>query len=38
MKALEQLSYGSLILAAVAAGLFAYGVYQFLRAKYREIG
>lgn len=38
MRSLEQLWYGGALLCAVAAGLFAYGVYQFLRAKYRRIG
>lgn len=38
MRALEELWYGSLLLSAVALGLFSYGVYQFLRAKYRRIG
>jgi hypothetical protein len=38
MRALEQLWYGGAVLCAVAAGLFSYGVYQFLRAKYRRIG
>jgi hypothetical protein len=38
MKALEEQRYGSLLLAAVALGLFAYGVDQFLMAKYRRIG
>jgi hypothetical protein len=38
MKALEEQRYGPVILGAVAMGLFAYGVYQFLRAKYRRIG
>jgi hypothetical protein len=38
MRALEARPYGSMILAAVALGLFSYGVYEFLRAKYRRIG
>jgi len=37
MRALEELWYGSLALSAVALGLFSYGLYQFLRAKYRRI-
>jgi hypothetical protein len=38
MRALEARPYGSMLLAAVAMGLFSYGVYEFLRAKYRRIG
>jgi hypothetical protein len=38
MKALEAQPYGAWLLAAVALGLFSYGVYEFLRAKYRKIG
>jgi hypothetical protein len=38
MRALEDEPYGSLLLSGVALGLFSYGMYQFLRAKYREIG
>ena len=38
MRSLEGLWYGTAVLSAVALGLFAYGVYQFLRAKYRRIG
>jgi hypothetical protein len=38
MRALEEQMYGSWLLAGVALGLFSYGIYEFLRAKYRRIG
>jgi hypothetical protein len=37
MRALERQPYGSLLLAGVALGLIAYGVYELLRARYRRI-
>ena len=37
MQRIEQLSYGWLLLAAVAAGLVAYGVFQLVEARYRKI-
>ncbi len=33
---LQQSSYGTILLAAVAIGLICYGVFMFLRAKYQE--
>jgi hypothetical protein len=38
MRTLEQQPYGSVLLIAVALGVIAYGLYQFVRARYREIG
>jgi hypothetical protein len=37
MRSLEELWYGGAVLSAVAMGLMAYGVYQFLRAKFRKV-
>jgi hypothetical protein len=37
LDALQRQPYGPWLLAAVAAGLFAYGVYLFIRARYRRI-
>lgn len=37
LRALEAQPFGSLILAVVAAGLVAYGVYMFVAARYRRI-
>lgn len=38
LRAIEQQPYGPYLLAAVAVGLLAYGLYQFVRAKYQRIG
>jgi hypothetical protein len=38
MRTLEQQPYGTVLLIAVALGVIAYGVYQFVRARYRKIG
>jgi Domain of Unknown Function (DUF1206) len=38
LRAIEQQPYGPYLLAAVALGLLAYGIYQFLRAKYQRVG
>jgi hypothetical protein len=38
MRTLEQQPYGSVLLIAVALGVIAYGLYQFVRARYRKIG
>jgi len=38
MRTLEDRPYGSLLLSAVALGLISYGLYQFVRARYRKIG
>ena len=37
LDALQQQSYGPWLLGAVAVGLFAYGIYLFIRARYRRI-
>jgi hypothetical protein len=37
LRSLEQQPAGAWLLAVVAAGLFAYGIYELLRAKYRRI-
>jgi hypothetical protein len=37
LAVLERQPYGPLLLAAVALGLIAYGVYEFVRARYRRI-
>ena len=37
MERLQEQPYGSWLLGVVAVGLFAYAVYEFLRAKYRQI-
>ena len=37
LRALEQQSFGSLILGVVAIGLVAYGVFMFVAARYRRI-
>jgi hypothetical protein len=37
LDALQQQPYGPWLLAGVAVGLFAYGVYLFIRARYRRI-
>ena len=34
---LEEASYGPFLLGAVAIGLFCYGVFMFMRAKYQPI-
>jgi hypothetical protein len=38
MRTLEEQPYGSLLLVAVALGVISYGLYQFVRARYRKIG
>lgn len=38
LQALTERSFGPVILGAVAVGLFAYGVYMFVEARYRRIG
>jgi hypothetical protein len=37
LRAIERAPYGPYLLAAVAAGLIAYGLFQFVEAKYRRI-
>lgn len=37
LRALEQQSYGQLLLGVVALGLIAYGFYMFVQARYRRI-
>jgi hypothetical protein len=37
LQTLEQQSFGSLLLAAIAAGLFAFGAFGFVQALYRRI-
>lgn len=37
LRALEQQPFGPWLLAGVAAGLLAYGVYEFIRARYRLV-
>ena len=37
LRTLEGQTYGPWLLGAVAAGLFAYGVFQLIRAKYRRL-
>jgi hypothetical protein len=37
LDALQQQPYGPWLLAVVAIGLIAYGVYEFIRARYRQI-
>ena len=38
LQALTERSFGPFILGAVAVGLFAYGLYMFVEARYRRIG
>jgi hypothetical protein len=38
LRALEGESYGPVLLGVVAVGLVAYGLYQFVRARYRRVG
>jgi hypothetical protein len=38
LRALEGESYGPVLLGAVAVGLVAYGLYQFVRARHRRVG
>jgi hypothetical protein len=38
LEAIQQQPYGPYLLAAVAVGLLAYGLYQFVRARYQRIG
>jgi hypothetical protein len=37
LQSLQQQSYGDALLATVALGLIAYGVYEFIRARYRRM-
>jgi hypothetical protein len=37
LRTMEDQPYGPYLLAAVGAGLFAYGVFQFVKARYRRI-
>jgi hypothetical protein len=38
LQALQQAPFGAWVLGGVAAGLFMYGLYNFVRARYRVIG
>jgi hypothetical protein len=37
LKTLAQQAYGQLLLAVIAIGLFAYGLYSWAEARYREL-